>query len=123
MALIMSNPQGFRLYLPMAHPLHYLLLLSLSSKCSQPTLLSLIQWWRVLGAWFRIHKRSAMAPVVRVEPYELTLLDSNPGILQKVRDVGWLPFLERFSDSNPEVTRVFALYLVNYQAEVGDLCF
>ena len=123
MALIMSNPQGFHLYLPMAHPLHYLLLLSLSSKCSQPTLLSLIQWWRVLGAWFRIHKRSAMAPVVRVEPYELTLLDSNPGLLQKVRDVGWLPFLERFSDSNPEVTRVFALSLVNYQAEVGDLCF
>ena len=64
-----------------------------------------------------------MAPVVRVEPYELTLLNSNPGILQKVKDVGWLPFFEKFSDSNPEVTRVFALSLVNYQAEVGDLCF
>ena len=64
-----------------------------------------------------------MAPVVRVEPYELTLLNSNPGLLQKVKDVGWLPFLEKFSDSNLEVTRVFALSLVKYQAEVGDLCF
>ena len=34
-----------------------------------------------------------------------------------------MPFFEKFSDSNPEVTRVFALSLVNYQAKVGDLCF
>ena len=123
MAPIMLNPQGFHLHSRMAYPVYYLLLLSLGSKCSQPALLSLIQWWHVFCAWFHVYKQSVMAPVVRVEPYELTLLNSNPGLLQKVKDVGWLPFLEKFSDSNPEVTRVFALSLVNYQAEVGDLCF
>ena len=64
-----------------------------------------------------------MAPVVRVEPYEMTLLNLNPELAEKVRNVGWMPFFEKFSDSNPEVTKVFALSLVNYQAEVGDLCF
>ena len=123
MAPIMSNPQGFRLYLLMAYPLHYLLLMSLGSKCSRPGFLSSVQWWRVFCTWCRVYKQSVMAPVVRVEPCELTLLNSNPGLLQKVKDVGWLSFLEKFSDSNPEVTRVFAFSLVNYQAEVGDLCF
>ena len=101
MAPIMLNPQGFRLHSRMAYPVYYLLLLSLGSKCSQPTLLLLIEWWRVFCAWFRIRKLTGMAPVVRVEPYELTLLNSNPGLLQKVKDVGWLQFLEKFSDSNP----------------------
>ena len=34
-----------------------------------------------------------------------------------------MPFISKFSDSNPEVTRVFALSLVDFQAEVGDLRF
>ena len=123
MAPSMSNPQGFRLHSRLAHPMYYLALLSLYSKCLRPGSLSLVQWWHVFCVWFRIYKQSVMAPVVRVEPYELTLLNSNPRLLQKVKDVGWLPFFEKFSDSNPEVTRVFALSLVNYQAEVGDLCF
>ena len=114
MAPIIPNPQGFRLHSHMAYPVHYLLLLSLGSKCSRPGLLSLDQWWHVICVWLRICKQPAMDPVVRVEPYELTLLNSNPRLLQKVKDVGWLPFFEKFSDSNPEVTRVFALSLVNY---------
>ena len=123
MAPIMLNPQGFRLHSRMAYPMYYLVLLSFYSKSSRPGLLFLAQWWHVFCAWLRICKQSAMAPVVRVEPYELTLLNSNPGLLQKVKDVGWLSSFKKFSDSNPEVTRVFALSLVNYQAEVGDLCF
>ena len=64
-----------------------------------------------------------MAPVVRVEPYEMTLLNSNPELAVKVEDVGWMPFLKKFSDSNPVVTKVFSLSLVDFQAEVGDLWF
>ena len=64
-----------------------------------------------------------MAPVVRVEPCEMTLLNSNPELLEKVEAIGWMPFMRKFSDSNPEVTRVFALSLVDFQAEVGDLRF
>ena len=50
-----------------------------------------------------------MAPVVRVEPCEMTLLNSDPGLVVKVEDIGWMPFLKKLSDSNPEVTRVFSL--------------
>ena len=64
-----------------------------------------------------------MAPVVRVEPYEMTLLNSDSELAVKVEDIGWMPFLKKLSDSNPEVTRVFALSLVDFQAEVGDLRF
>ena len=64
-----------------------------------------------------------MAPVVRVEPCEMKLMDSNPELLEKVEAVGWLPFVSKFSDSNPEVTRVFAVSLVEFQAVVGDLYF
>ena len=123
MAPTMMNLQGFRLYSNMAYPLYCLLLLSFGSKCSRYVLLSLIQWWQVCCAHCYIGKLTGMAPVVRVEPHELTLLDSNPDLLRKIKDVGWLQFLEKFSDSNPEVTRVFAMSLMNYQAEVGDLCF
>ena len=64
-----------------------------------------------------------MAPVVRVEPCEMTLLNSNSELAAKVEDIGWMPFLKKFYDSNLEVTRVFALSLVDFQAEVGDLRF
>ena len=97
----------------MAYPVHYLVLLSLYSKCSQLGLLSLAEWWYVFCVWLHIRNRPVMAPVVRVEPYEMTLLNSNPELAEKVRNVGWMPFFEKFSDSNPEVTRVFALSLVN----------
>ena len=81
MAPIMPNPQGFCLHSHMAYPVHYLLLLSLGSKCSRHGLLSLDQWWHVICVWLRICKQPVMAHVVRVEPYELTLLNSNPGLL------------------------------------------
>ena len=64
-----------------------------------------------------------MAPVMRVEPCEMKLLDSNPELSAKVEAVGWLPFISKFLDSNPEVTRVFAVYLANFQVKVGDLQF
>ena len=64
-----------------------------------------------------------MVPVVRFEPYEMKLLDSNPELLTKVEAIGWLLFISKFLDSNPEVTRVFALSSVDFQVKVGDLQF
>ena len=81
MAPTMVKLQGFRLYSNMAYPLYCLLLLSFGSKCSRSALLSLIQWWQVCCAHCYIGKLTRMAPVVRVEPHELTLLDSNPDLL------------------------------------------
>ena len=69
------------------------------------------------------YEQSVMVPVVRVEPCEMKLLDSNPELLAKVEVVIWLPFVSKFSDSNPEVMRVFVVSLVDFQAEVGNLHF
>ena len=62
-----------------------------------------------------------MAPVVRVEPCETKLLDSKPELLAKVKAVEWLSFISKFSDSNPEVTRVFSMSLADSRVKVGDL--
>ena len=64
-----------------------------------------------------------MAPVVRVEPNDMKLLDRNPELLAKVEAVGWLPFFRKFADSNPEVTRLFSLSLVDDRSKVADLQF
>ena len=65
----------------------------------------------------------AMAPVVKVETNEMKLLDENPELLAKVEVGGWLPFIHKFTHSNPEVTRLFALSLVDARVEVADLQF
>ena len=39
-----------------------------------------------------------MAPVVRVEPSDVKILDENPKLLAKVEAVGWLPFICKFVD-------------------------
>ena len=64
-----------------------------------------------------------MASVVRVKPCEMNLLDTNPELLSKVEAVGWLPFISNFSDSNPEVTRVFVVNLPDFHVKVGDIQF
>ena len=64
-----------------------------------------------------------MAPVVRVEPCEMKLLDSNPELLAKVEVAGRLPFIRRFLDSNPEVTRLFALSLDDSRVKIANLQF
>ena len=64
-----------------------------------------------------------MAPVVRVEPNHTKLLDENPELLAKVEIVGWLPFIRKFSDLNPEVTRLFALSLDDNRVKVANLQF
>ena len=66
---------------------------------------------------------AAMAPVVRIEPNDTKLLDENPELLAKVESVGWLPFIRKFADSNLEVTRLFALSLVDARVKVADLQF
>ena len=64
---------------------------------------------------------TAMAPVIRVEPNDMKLLDGNLELLAKVEAVGWLPFFRKFVDSNPEVTRLFSLSLVDARVKVVDL--
>ena len=64
-----------------------------------------------------------MAPVVRVEPSDMKLLDSNPELSAKIETVGWFPFIRKFTDSNPEVTRLFALSLDDSQVNIDDLQF
>ena len=64
-----------------------------------------------------------MAPVVRVEPSDMKLFDGNPELLAKVEAVGWLLFIRKFTDSNPEVTRLFALSLSDATVKVADLQF
>ena len=64
-----------------------------------------------------------MAPVVRVEPNDMKLLDSNPELSAKIEIVGWLPFIRKFEDSNPEVTRLFSLSLDDSRVKIADLRF
>ena len=66
---------------------------------------------------------AAMASVARVEPNDTKLLDENPELLAKLQAVGWLPFIRKFADSNPEVTRLFAMSLVDARVKVADLQF
>ena len=102
---------------------HFSILLRIYLECSLSGPLSFAELWYLLCVCLHALTRSVMAPVVRVEPCEMKLLDSNPELSSKVQAIGWMPFIRRFSDLNPEVTMVFALSLANYQVEVGDLCF
>ena len=54
---------------------------------------------------------------------ELKILDENPELLAKVEAVGWLPFIHKFADSNPKVTRLFSMSLVDARVTVADLQF
>ena len=65
----------------------------------------------------------AMAPVVRVEPNHTKLLDENLELFAKVKEVGWLSFIYRFSNSNSEVTRLFYLSLNDSRVKIADLQF
>ena len=126
----MLGLQGYSLHLLMLqsvyecigfHCLYFFL--GLHPKCSRSGSLSCAELWYLSCVWLRAFTQSVMAPVVRVEPCEMKLLDSNPELLAKVEAVGWLPFVSKFLDSNPEVTRVFTVSLVDFQALVGDLHF
>ena len=98
-------------------------LLGLHPECSLSGSLSSFDLCYLFWVRFRACAQLVMAPVVRVEPCEMKLLDSNPELLSKVETVGWLSFISKFSDSNPEVTRVFAVSLANSRVKVGDLQF
>ena len=123
MAPTVLNLQGFYLRPNVFFSLYCLQLPGFESKRSRSASLSIILWWQVCCAHCLARRLIGMAPFIRIEPHELTLLESNSDLLHKVKEVGWLHFLRKFSDSNPEVTRVFAMSLMNYQVEVGDLCF
>ena len=113
----MRNLQGCSLRLFMAYfayhkvKFHCLFLLSIYPECSFSNFLSCAKLWFLFCVRLRALTQSVMAIVVRVEPCEMTLLDLNPELLAKVEAIGWMSFINNFSDSNPEVTRVFSLSL------------
>ena len=98
-------------------------LLGLYPECSLSSLLSGFDLWYLFYVQLCAFLLAAMAPVVRVEPSDTKLLDGNPDLLAKVEVVGWLPFIRKFTDSNPEVTRLFTMSLVDARVRVADLQF
>ena len=76
-------------------------LLGLHPECSLSSLLSCFDLWYLFCVQLRAFALVAMALVVRVEPSDMKLLDGNPELLAKVETVGWLPFIRKFTDSNP----------------------
>ena len=98
-------------------------LLGLHPEFSLSSVLSCCDPLYLLCVQLRAFTLTAMAPVVRVEPNDTKLLDGNLELLAKVEAVGWLPFFCKFTDSNPEVTRLFSLSLVDARVKVADLQF
>ena len=126
----MPKFQGYRQRSPMSQlvyksiGLHGLgFLLGLHPECSLSGSLSCFDLEYLFWVSFRACAQLVMPPVVRVEPCEMKLLDSNPRLLAKVEAIRWIPFISKFSDSNPEVTRVFAVSLADSRVKVGDLQF
>ena len=98
-------------------------LLCLHPECSFSSSLSCFELRYLLGVRLRVFVHEAMAPVVRVEPSDMKLLDSNPELLARVEAVEWLPFICKFTDLNPEVTRLFSLSLDDSMVKIADLQF
>ena len=98
-------------------------LLGFHPECSLSNSLSCFDLWNLFCVRLRACAQAAMAPVVRVEPNDMKLPDSNPELLARVEVVGWFPFIRKFTDSNPEVTRLFALSLDNSRVKIADLRF
>ena len=84
MASVMLNPQRYTLHSCTANPVHYLVLLRLHFECSRSHVLSLTDLWYLFCMWLRIRAQPVMAPVVRVEPCEMTLIHSKPELAVKV---------------------------------------
>ena len=118
------SPCSFMDYFPYhGFEFHFSFLLRIYPECLLSSFLSFAELWYLFCVRLRALTRPVMVPMLRVEPCEMKLLDLNPELSVKVEAVGWIPFIRKFSDSNPEVTRVFALSLVYFQAKVGDLRF
>ena len=98
-------------------------LLGLCPECSLSSVLGYCNPLYLLCVQVCAFALVAMAPVVRVEPNNMKLLDENLELLAKVEAVGWLPFFRKFADSNPEFTKLFSLSLVDARAKVADLQF
>ena len=96
-------------------------LLGVHPECSLSSLLSCVYLWYLFCVQLCAFALAAIAPVVRVEPSDMKLFDGNPELLAKVEAVGWLSFIRKFTDSNPEVTRLFALSMSDARVKVADL--
>ena len=125
---LMLNSPGSCLSLPISHFIyegigfHRLwFLLGLYPKWSPSSILCYCDPVYLLCVQLCAFTLVAMALVVRVEPNNTKLLDESPELLDKVEAVGWLPFIRKFADSNPEVTKLFSLSLVDARVKVPDL--
>ena len=98
-------------------------LLSLLPKSSLSSLLLGFNLWYLFCVQLCAFLLITMDLVVRVEPSDTKLLDGNPDLFAKVEAVGWFPFIRKFIDSNPEVTRLFSMSLVDARVSVADLQF
>ena len=127
---LMTISQGFCVSLSMFYLLyeqvrvHYpWFLLGLCSEWSLSSVLGYCSSLYLLCVQLCAFTLIAMAPIVRVEPNNTKLLDENLELLAKVEAVGWLPFIHKFANSNPKVTRLFSLSLVDARVQVADLQF
>ena len=98
-------------------------LLGFHPECSLSSSLSCFDLWYLFYVWLHACAHAAMAPVVRVEPSDMKLFDGNLELLARVEAVRWFPFIRKFADSNPEVTRIFSMSLVDARIRVADLHF
>ena len=98
-------------------------LLGLHPECSLSSLLSCFDLWYLFCVQIRVFALAVMAPVVRVEPIDMKLLDGNPELLAKVEAVGWFPFIRKFADLNPEVTRLFSMSLVSEKRQLSRFAY
>ena len=98
-------------------------LLGLHPECLLSSLLSCVDLRYLFCVQLHAFALAAMAQVVRVEPSDMKLFDGNPELLAKVEAVGWLSFIRKFTDSNPEVTKLFALSMSDTRVKVADLQF
>jgi hypothetical protein len=68
----------------------------------------------------KIHKGG---DIVRVEPYDLQLFNSDPSFKEAFQKVSCLDFCEKIQRGHPEVAKQFALNFNGVKTKVGTLEF
>jgi hypothetical protein len=61
--------------------------------------------------------------IVRTEPYDMHILDSEPLIRESFQRVGCINFCQKMQRGNPEVAREFAIIFNGTKTKLGALEF